>query len=507
MKLPFKIWLLIFFLIFSLISIFGIPPKVLSSGVIVSSIDVNSTLYDQGLRQGDVIVSVDGKDVKDLDSYFEVVSAKFLSGQDEVLALEIKDGSEFTFYGKSYPKLSVEDISKTNLELGLDLAGGARALVRAQNHTLSESDVDDLVEITSNRFNAFGLTDMEVSPVKDLSGNNFMLIEIAGATPSDLEQLISQQGEFVAKVGNVTVFEGGDKDIASVGRDAQTARIESCSESSSGYVCSFVFAITLSPDAAEKMANVTSELSINHTSNGNYLSKDLDLFLDGNYISSLKIGESLKGRVTTQISISGSEEGETYEEALANAKAEMKKLQTILMTGSLPYQLEIVKLDTISPILGEDFMNYILLAGLVAILSVAVILFIRYKSWKSSLAIIVTTTSEIIIVLGIAAFIQWNLDLPSIAGILAAIGTGVDDLVVLMDETGSGLDLGMKQRLKRAFFIIMGAYFTSLVSLLPLMWAGAGLLKGFAITTIIGISAGVFITRPAFGDFLKKFRH
>ena len=63
----------------------------------------------------------------------------------------------------------------------------------------------------------------------------------------------------------------------------------------------------------------------------------------------------------------------------------------------------------------------------------------------------------------------------------------------------------MKQKLKRAFAIILGAYFTSLVSLLPLMWAGAGLLKGFALTTIIGISVGVFITRPAFAEMLKRF--
>jgi preprotein translocase subunit SecD len=62
----------------------------------------------------------------------------------------------------------------------------------------------------------------------------------------------------------------------------------------------------------------------------------------------------------------------------------------------------------------------------------------------------------------------------------------------------------LKQKIKNAFAIIMGAYFTVLVSLLPLMWAGGGLLKGFAITTIIGISIGVFITRPAFGDILKR---
>jgi preprotein translocase subunit SecD len=32
----------------------------------------------------------------------------------------------------------------------------------------------------------------------------------------------------------------------------------------------------------------------------------------------------------------------------------------------------------------------------------------------------------------------------------------------------------------------------------PLLFAGAGLLKGFALTTILGISIGVFITRPAY---------
>lgn len=122
------------------------------------------------------------------------------------------------------------------------------------------------------------------------------------------------------------------------------------------------------------------------------------------------------------------------------------------------------------------------------------------------MALIGTTISEVIIILGVASLIRWNLDLPGIAGILATIGTGVDDLVVLMDETTGEALLSLKKRLKRAFAIILGAYFTSLVSLLPLMWAGAGLLKGFAITTIIGISVGVFITRPAFGDMLKKFK-
>ena len=39
--------------------------------------------------------------------------------------------------------------------------------------------------------------------------------------------------------------------------------------------------------------------------------------------------------------------------------------------------------------------------------------------------------------------------------------------------------------------------------MLPLVFAGAGLLKGFAITTIIGASVGVFITRPAYSKVIE----
>ncbi len=506
MKLGFKIWLLIISLIFSLLFIFGLPPKFLNSGVVLTSINSNSTLFEQGLRQGQIITSINQERVSDLKSYKKLVSDKFSKGVETKIIIGTRNG-EYTYYGDGFPDLGVGEIPKSNIKLGLDLAGGSRALIKAQNRSLNEGEIKDLVEITQNRLNTFGLTDLKVSPVSDLSGNNFMLIEIAGATPKDLKELISKQGKFEAKIGNITVFEGGKRDIASVGRDAQNARIEGCNPSNEGgYICRFSFSITLSADAAEKQAMVTKNISVIPSPQGNYLSEKLDLILDDRLVDSLSISEGLKGRVTTQISISGSGSGKDEKEALKDSRAQMKKLQTILMTGSLPYKLEIVKLDTISPLLGEEFTKFILIAGLVAILSVSIIIFVRYRNWKSSLALIAITFSEVIIILGIASFIKWNLDLPSIAGVLATIGTGIDDLIVLIDETSTGITLSIKRKLKRAFKIILGAYFTSLVSLLPLMWAGAGLLKGFAITTIIGISVGVFITRPAFGEILKKFK-
>ena len=49
-----------------------------------------------------------------------------------------------------------------------------------------------------------------------------------------------------------------------------------------------------------------------------------------------------------------------------------------------------------------------------------------------------------------------------------------------------------------------GAYMTTLVGMMPLLWAGAGLLKGFALTTIAGISFGVLIARPAYAIVIEK---
>ncbi|MBA7700023.1 Protein translocase subunit SecD [subsurface metagenome] len=106
--------------------------------------------------------------------------------------------------------------------------------------------------------------------------------------------------------------------------------------------------------------------------------------------------------------------------------------------------------------------------------------------------------------MGIASFIKLNLGLLAIAGILATIGTGIDSQIIILDEARQSRFLSIKQRMKRAFAIILGAYFTALVALIPLWWASAGLLKGFAVTTIIGITIGVLITRPAFTDMIKR---
>jgi preprotein translocase subunit SecD len=505
-KLSFRIWLFIIIVLLSLLSIFASSNgfTLFQKGVLITSVEQNSSAFQYGLRQGQIITAIDGKAVNNITDYSDYIQSKFPSLNQTKIIIKTKD-LDVILYTNNAPNITVSKIPKTNLKAGLDLAGGARALVDAQGKDLSSSELNDLVSITTNRFNVYGLSDIKVSPISDLSGKRYMLIEIAGATPADLRSMIENQGKFEAKIGNKTVFVGGDKDVSSVCRnDATCARIETCQQDSSGqYFCRFTFTIYLSEDAAKRHADITNAISINAT-NPEYLSQPLDLYVDDSLVESLLISKDLKGQVTTQIAVSGSGTGATQDDAYKAAEANMHKLQTILITGSLPYKLQIIKLDTISPLLGQNFVKYILIAGIAALLSASLIIFIRYRKLKQSLTVIFISLAEIIIILGVAALIDWNLDLASIAGILASIGTGFDDQIVILDESLHKTAYSVKQKIKMAFAIIMGAYFTVLVSLLPLMWAGAGLLKGFAITTIIGISVGVFITRPAFGDIIKR---
>jgi len=492
-----KIWLLIFCILGSLLAIL---PLDFTKGVEIISIEKNSTAYEQGLRQGMIITNIDGQTISNFNDYKQSVS-KFPTEEKTKITILTKSG-EFILFTDQAPEISVKDIPKTRIKTGLDLSGGARALVKAKDKDLTSSELNDLIAVTRERLNVYGLRDVQIKPVTDLSGNNFMLIEIAGSTPEELENLIGQQGKFEAKIGNETVFVGGEKDITYVARTGDQSGIYSCNQVQSGYVCNFRFSISLSERAAKNHADITCQLGINSTT-PQYLEKTLDLYLDDQLVSFLYISRDLKCSETTQIQISGSGTGTTRQEAYNNANQEMKQLQTVLISGSLPFKLQIEKLDTISPLLGKEFTNTILIAGIAAILAVGLFVFIIYRKIKLSLAVLLTSLSEVLIILGISALFSRSLDLPAIAGIIAAIGTGVDSQIIILDESRM-TNVSLRERIKRALTIILGTYVTTLFALLPLMWAGAGLLKGFAITTIIGISAGVFITRPAFAEIVKK---
>lgn len=404
--------------------------------------------------------------------------------------------------------LRVYEAPKTNIRKGLDLQGGTRVLLQPET-VLDEDSLNMLLENMKERLNVYGLSDIIIRTAGDLSGNQYILVEMPGVNEEEVQELLSKQGKFEARIKNETVFIGG-KDITYVCRSADCSGIDPTTGCGRGgadnWFCRFRFSIVITQEAAERQADATRDLEIISQNNQEYLSDKIVLFLDDKKVDELNIGSELKGKAVTDIQISGSGVGPGKQEAAINALQNMKRLQTILITGSLPVKLNIIKTDSISPILGEEFVKNAITIGLLAILVVVIMVFLRYRKLKIVIPLLVTSTSEVIILLGFAAIANWNLDLAAIAGIIIAVGTGVDHQIVITDETISGEAkkiFNWKERIKNAFSIIMVAYLTTVVAMIPLLFAGAGLLKGFALTTIFGVSIGVFITRPVYAIVIE----
>lgn len=404
--------------------------------------------------------------------------------------------------------LSVYNAPKNNIIKGLDLQGGTRVLLQPEKK-VSTQDMETLIDNMKERLNVYGLTDISVKGTTDLSGNQFVVVEIAGANEEEVRELLAKQGKFEAVVANTTVFKGGG-DITYVCRSAECAGIDpqqGCGMmADKSWACRFRFSIAMTPDAAQRQADATANLGVITENGDQYLTEQIHFYLDNSLVDSLNIGADLKGRASTEISISGSGVGRTREEATYDSLKNMKRLQTILITGSLPVSVEIVKTDAISPVLGEQFTKNALFIGVLAVITVSAVIFIRYRKLEISIPVIITMVSEVVLLLGLAALVRWNLDIAAIAGIIVSAGTGANQQIIIADEIlrgESNTAFNWREKIKNAFFIIFGSCSTVIVAMIPLLFAGAGLLKGFAFVTIAGVSFGVLIARPAFAAVIE----
>jgi preprotein translocase subunit SecD len=495
-------WRVILLIIAILLSIWSIQPNFGGDGVVIKSVAQNSSAEINGLQSGQIITEVNGQKITTISVYEQTISDL---DSTEVVSITTKDGV-FKLASDQNMGITVSEIPSSKLRKGLDLVGGARVILKPDGE-ISDQQLDDATEIISKRLNVYGLSDILITQARGIGGEKYIIVELAGATQQDVEKLLGQQGKFEAKIGGETVFVGG-QDIRSVCRSTDCAGIDlrTCSQDQEGnWGCRFNFRVDITSESAQKHADITSKLDIINENGNNYLSEKLDLYLDDEMYDSLFISENLKGQVSTSFVIQGPGTGTTKDSAINSALENMKRFQTLLITGSLPVKLNIEKVDIVSPTLGEQFFASAILALGAALAAVGVIVFIRYRKLKVAIPILFTGLSEILIILGFAALIRWNLDLAAIAGILAAVGTGVDHQIVITDEVleGESGEGAWKDRIKRAFFIIMAAYFTTVVAMVPLLVMGAGMLKGFALTTIAGASIGVFITRPAFAKIIE----
>jgi len=139
MKLGWRIWVLI---IVILLSILAIRPS-FETGVVVKSVDSDSEIFKQGLRQGAVIKSINNIEIKNTEDYGNVILDLFSDGVEKRIDFITKD-SDFTLLTNQPPEISVGEIPNTKIKTGLDLRGGSRALVRADIE-ISDSQLEDQI--------------------------------------------------------------------------------------------------------------------------------------------------------------------------------------------------------------------------------------------------------------------------------------------------------------------------------------------------------------------------
>ena len=376
---------------------------------------------------------------------------------------------------------SIATISINGIQMGLDLKGGSTIQIHLEKPVDSDT-MSKVTAILDKRLNVFGVKDVKVLR----SGNQDVIVEIAGVKPEDVARLVGTPGKFVATIDNQTALLGSD--ITNVQNYQVTGN-------------EWHVPFKISVDGAKRFAQVAE----------GHANEPVNMYLDNKLISSPQLAPELaNGNPTTDVEVSGTASSK------AAAENEAKNIQTVLQSGALPVKVSINGISAVSAELGTQFKNGALIAGLLALIVISMIILIRYRTPLLVIPIIFTSLAELLLILGTASIIHWNIDLAAIAGIIAAIGTGVDDQIIITDEVLKGKvqkkrrAVGVRVRIQNAFFIIFASAATLIAAMLPLAYVGfsrgytgIGVLSGFAFTTIIGVLIGIFITRPVYAKFIE----
>jgi len=382
----------------------------------------------------------------------------------------------------------------------------------------------------------------------NVSGSNETL-EIDGKTaqPGETITLPTEEYDIPVRYKNRTNGQyyllarafGGDE-ITGVNINPTRAGV---SPQGAGY--QFQFQISVTQEAANRELAIAQNFEKGTTApgerSGRLQNTRLVLTLDDNVMNALTIANTFKDQAVTTPSISGGGNSS------ADAERQMNEMISILRSGALPVPIEVVSTNQVSARLGQQFFQTAIIAILASVVGVGILIFIRYNNPAVALPITLTGFSEVLILLGVFStaditplfvavvtiptilglyagirngqltalslpigtmFLIWamqfspSMDLAAIAGIIAAVGTGVDDQIIITDERAYERVKSLKKRLKRAFFIIFTSAASTIGAMLPVMAIGAGAVRGFAITTILGVLIGISVTRPAYARIL-----
>lgn len=379
---------------------------------------------------------------------------------------------------------------------------------------VTEETVDDAVEVLEEKIQQSPFAAGDVQKSTSSTGEHFIVVEVPGQDRETVIDLIEDRG-FVEVYAHYPTDDGYEETAAIQPDDIQSISPPEEDDTHGPHV-----SLTLDEEGAEEFSETMIETGFTQEgydacawpqdADGNFEQDSDDpgyclvTVVDGEVVYVATFGEDLAASV---------ESGEYLDDRrfimTGQSIEDVRNLRVNLLAGETPAPLDIESGTQyyLEPSLAEDFKLYSVVTGFIAVLAVSGVVAARYNRPRIAGPMILTAAAEVFLLLGFAALVGYPLDLAAIAGFIAVVGTGVDDLIIIADEILQEGDVStgrvFESRFRKAFWVIGAAAATTIIAMSPLAFMSLGDLSGFALFTIVGVLIGVLITRPAYGDILR----
>ena len=367
-------------------------------------------------------------------------------------------------------------------KLGLDLVGGSRLILEAQTTEtiakITPEMMDSLQYAIENRVNALGVSETTVQQI----GEKRLMIEIPSIKdPAKAKEFLGETAELEFKK-EAQGFNGTTNWISTglSGKDVSKAMV---STSNNGQ---WVVSLEFKPEGAKKFGKLTQEL----------VGKPMAIFFNGEMQSAPPvIQEPILGG---HAQISGGDSGFAYEEA--------KKMVDLINAGALPVPAKIIEESLVGPTLGADSIEKSKTAGFIGISLVMIFMLLYYRlpGLIADMALIIYS----LLVFAIFKIVPVTLTLAGIAGFILSIGMAVDANILIFERTkeelrsGRTLFTAINAGFDRAFTSIFDSNMTTIITCVILYFLGTSIIKGFALTLVIGVLVSMFTAITVTKNFM-----
>ncbi len=190
-----------------------------------------------------------------------------------------------------------------------------------------------------------------------------------------------------------------------------------------------------------------------------------------------------------------------------------KKLEMVLRSGALPAPITPSNEQRIGPTLGADSITQGFHGAMLGIGVVLLFMMVYYK--KAGVIASIAVLLNWFLQMAVLASFGASLTLPGIMGFALTVGMNVDANVLINERIreeireGKGTRTAVEIGYSKAFSAILDGHVTTLISGIVLAQYGTGPVKGFAVTLIVGVAAGLFtavvVSRVMFDLWTRAF--